>query len=156
MTQIPTHTPCTALLPRRNNPKKTENPCKTHPRKKTSMLLPLLGRPDTIPSEKDTGKPARSSDLCREASSTCKLSQHRSCSGKIYTESARRHYTLKYGPSKKNRKPADHHTRPHLPPDFTRWGAALPNINKETIRQQTPSRRHKWKARESTPPNMYT
>ena len=32
------------------------------------ILSPLLGRPDTIPSGKDTGKPTRSSDLCRRVS----------------------------------------------------------------------------------------
>jgi hypothetical protein len=82
--------------------------------------------------------------------------QHRSCSGKIYTESARRHHTLKYGPSKKKWKPADHHTRPHSPPDSTRWGVVSPNKNIETIRLQSPSRTHKWRARESTPLSKYT
>jgi hypothetical protein len=124
--------------------------------KKTSTLRPLLGRPDTIPSGKDTGKPARSSDLCRGASRTCKFLQHRSCCGIIYTESARRHHTLKYGPSKINRIPADHHTRPHSPPDSTQWGAISPNKNMETIRQQTLSRTHKWRARESTPLSKHT
>jgi len=89
------------------------------------------------------GQTAWSSDLCRGASRTCKNLQHRSCSGKICTESARQHPTPKYGPSKKNRKPADHLTRPHSPPDSTQWGAVLPNKNLETIRQQTPSRTHK-------------
>ena len=129
----PTHSTGTALLPWRNNPKKSKNPCKTNPMRKTSLMRPLLGRPDTIPSGKDTGKPARSSDLCRGASRACKLLQHRSCSGKIYTESARRHHTLKYWPSKKNWKPAYHHTRPQSPPDSTRWGAVSPNKNIETI-----------------------
>jgi hypothetical protein len=120
--------------PAAQQPRKDRESLQTHPMKKTSMLRPLLGRPDTIPSGKDTGKQARSSDLCRGASKTCNFLQHRSCRGRIYTEGARRHHTLKHGPSKINQKPADHYTRPYSPPDSTRWGAASPKKDMVAIR----------------------
>ena len=63
--QTLTHTPCTQLLPRRGTPAMTVIPCKTHSMKNIGILSPPLRLPDTIPSGKDTGIPARSSDLCR-------------------------------------------------------------------------------------------
>jgi len=77
--QTLTHTPCTQLLPRHGTPAMTVIPCKTHSMKNIGILSPLLGRPDTIPSGKDTGIPARSSDLCRGVSTDCNFWQIRSC-----------------------------------------------------------------------------
>ena len=77
--QTPTHTPCTQLLPRHGTPTMTVIPCKTHSMKNIGILSPLHGRPDTIPSGKDTGIPARSSDLCRGVSTDCNFWQTRSC-----------------------------------------------------------------------------
>jgi len=76
-----THTPCTQLLPRHGTPTMTVMPCKDHSMKNICILpvSPLLGRPDTIPSGKDTGIPARSSDLCRGMSTDCNFWRTRSC-----------------------------------------------------------------------------
>jgi len=83
--QTLTHTPCTQLLSRRGTPSITVIPCKTHSMKNTGILSPLLGRPDTIPSGKDTGILARSSDLCRGVSTDCNFWQTRSCRCRFFT-----------------------------------------------------------------------
>jgi len=87
--QTPTHTPCTQLLPRHGTPTMTVIPCKTHSMKNIGILSPLLGRPDTIPSGKDTGTPARSSDLCRGVSMDCNFWQTRSCRCRFCTRHER-------------------------------------------------------------------
>jgi len=56
--RTPTHTPCTQLLPRHGTLALTVIPCKTHSMKNIFILSPLLGRPNTIPSGKDTGIPS--------------------------------------------------------------------------------------------------
>ena len=87
--QTLTHTPCTQLPPRHGTPTMTMIPCKTHSMKNIGILSPLLGRPDTIPSGKDTGIPARSSDLCRGMSMDCNFWQIRSCRCRFRTRHKR-------------------------------------------------------------------
>jgi len=62
-----TYTPCTQPLRQDNDF------CNIHSIQNISKLSLLLGRPDTIPSGKDTGKPARSSDRCREENTDCNI-----------------------------------------------------------------------------------
>ena len=83
--QTPTNTPCTQLLPRHGTTTTTVKTRKTHSMKNIGIMRPLLGRPDTIPSGKDTGIPARSSDLFRGVSMACKFWQTRSCRCRFFT-----------------------------------------------------------------------
>jgi len=55
-------------------------PANTHSKAKIGTLSSLSNRPDTIPSGKDTGIPARSLVQCREVSTDCKSWLARSCS----------------------------------------------------------------------------
>jgi len=75
---------CTQVLPRHGTPTMTVIPCKTHSMQNIGILSPLLGRPDTIPSGKDTGIPARPSDLCTGVSMDCNFWQTRSCRCRFY------------------------------------------------------------------------
>jgi len=85
----PTHNPCTRLLPRHGTLALTVIPCKTHSMKNICILSPLLGRPDTIPSGKDTGILARSSVLCRGVGTDCNFWQTRSCKCRFCTQHER-------------------------------------------------------------------
>jgi len=77
--QTLTHTTYTQLLPRRGTSTMTVISYKTHLMKNISKLSPLLGRPDTIPSGKDTGIPVWYSDRCRGVSTVCNIRQTRNC-----------------------------------------------------------------------------
>ena len=85
----PTQTPRTQLLPCHGTLTLTVIPCKTHSMKIIYILSPLLGWPDTIPSGKDTGILARSSDLCRGVSTDCNFFQTRSCRCRFCTRHER-------------------------------------------------------------------
>ena len=62
---------CSKIRNKASIKKNTVIPYKTHSMKNICILSPLLGQPDTNSSGKDTGIPARYSDLCRGVSTDC-------------------------------------------------------------------------------------
>ena len=72
--QTSSRTPCTQHTLHVHSPfARTMISCNIHSMQNIRKLSLLLGRPDTIPSGKDTDKPARSSDRCREENTDCNI-----------------------------------------------------------------------------------
>ena len=77
--QTPLYSPCSQSPPRPDILATAATTGRPHPKAKICTLSLLPGRPDTIPSGKDTGTLARSSGQCRGVSTDCKSWQARSC-----------------------------------------------------------------------------